>query len=169
VLHFGNVAPDSIGLLQRVLLATDGTLTDVLEAAHLEPVGIRKLASVIEPAPARHEALDLPAGDRIMHRRVRLIGERTGRTYAYAESDLAIDRLPSAFRDALLTSDTPMGRLWLEHRLETLKEMLSAARLPMGALAVHFSGDPGGDLLSRSYRLVHGGQPLMVITEYFPG
>ncbi len=61
-----------------------------------------------------------------------------------------------------------MGRLWIEHRIETLKELLSTARGPMGELASHFAGEPSDDLLSRSYRLMSGGRPLMAITEYFP-
>jgi chorismate-pyruvate lyase len=168
MLNLGEIPPSSIALLQRVLLATDGTLTDVLEAAHLEPVGIRKLSSSIERVATPPAVLEVEPGDRLMHRRVLLVGEQSGRVYAYAESVLAIDRLPPTFRDALLTTDTPMGRLWLAHRMETLKEMLSATRMPIGPLAAHFPEIADGDLLSRAYRLICGGRPLMVITEYFP-
>lgn len=168
LLQFEGFDAKSLGLLQRIFLVSDGTLTDTLEAAFLEPVGIVKLSEVIEPARERIEPLDLEPGARVMHRRVLLFGENTKRNYVYAESHLAVDRLPPAFHQELLASDKPMGRLWWEHRLETWKDLLSVSKIPMGDLARHFPDDPPGDLLLRTYRMLSGGRPLMLLSEYFP-
>jgi chorismate-pyruvate lyase len=174
LLQLEDFDPHSLGLLQRIFLVSDGTLTDTLEAAFLEPVGIVKLAGGTAPATQRIDALNLEPGESVMDRRVLLYGENTKRNYVYAESQLAVDRLPEPFRRELIESDKPLGRLWWEHRLETWKELLTVARRPMGDLARHFP-EPGAPpdrgerlILSRSYRLVSGGLPLMVITEYFP-
>ena len=41
--QFGDFDASSLDLLQRVLLVSDGTLTDTLEAAFLEPISLRKI------------------------------------------------------------------------------------------------------------------------------
>ena len=53
LLQLEDFDPHSLGLLQRIFLVSDGTLTDTLEAAFLEPVGIVKLAAETarEPVP----------------------------------------------------------------------------------------------------------------------
>jgi chorismate-pyruvate lyase len=160
--------PATVGLLQRLFLITDGTLTDLVEAAFLEPVALRKVSIHIEPAPARIQDLDIDTGQLVMTRKILIFGETTDRNYVYAESLLALDRLPPAFRDDLVQSDKPMGRLWSEHKIETRKELLSMHRQPIGGLSQYFLDNAQGDLLTRTYRLVSHGVPLMLISEYFP-
>ncbi|MEZ5399252.1 MAG: chorismate pyruvate-lyase family protein [Bryobacteraceae bacterium] len=154
-------------MAQRVLLVTDGTLTDTVEALYGEPIGLRKVALGITPASGGPDPLQAPAGSPIMHRKIVLYGEETGRNYVYAESALALDRLPPAFRDGLLNTDTPIGRLWTEFRVETWKELLTAAAIPAGPISRFFPDAPG-DLLTRTYRMISRDEPLMVISEYFP-
>ncbi len=158
----------SVGLLQRLFLVTDGTLTDLVEAAFLEPVALRKVSIEIAPAAVAIPEIEIVPGDLIMTRKVLTHGETSGANYVYAESLVALDRLPAAFRTALLESDTPMGRLWSEHRLETWKELLHMHRLPASQLPPYFETAADSYLLSRTYRMVSGGSPLMLLTEYFP-
>jgi chorismate-pyruvate lyase len=165
--QFDGFDPSSLGLLQRILLVTDGTLTDALEAAFLEPIGLRKIELNILTAPAPVEELDLPAGAPLLQRKILLYGENTGRSYVYAESQLALDRLPPRFREELMHSDTPMGRLWSEHKMETWKELLTVAQYPMDKLAPYL-GTTSAHCLMRRYRLISGGRPLMIIEEHFP-
>jgi len=68
----------------------------------------------------------------------------------------------------LLESDAPMGRLWSDHRLETWKELLRVHRVAANGLSVFFKPHATSGLLTRTYRLVSGGRPLMLISEYFP-
>ena len=165
--QFDGFDASSLDLLQRILIVTDGTLTDTLEAAFLEPIGLRKIELNILTAPEPVEELDLPAGAQLLQRKILLYGENTRRTYVYAESQLALDRLPPRFREELMHSDTPMGRLWSEHKMETWKELLTVARHPMEKLAPYL-GTVSAYCLMRRYRLISGGRPLMIIEEHFP-
>jgi chorismate-pyruvate lyase len=165
--QLGNFDAGSLDMLQRILLISDGTLTDTLEAAFLEPIALQKVALDIGPAPRPVVELDLAAGENVMERKIFLRGESSGRAYVYAESVLVLDRLPPRFREELVESDMPMGRLWSEHKLETWKELLDIGRHPMGPMAACF-GVQGTDCLVRRYRVISGGRPLMSIAEHFP-
>ena len=160
--------PTSLDPLQRILLVTDGTLTDTLEAAFLEPIGLRKIALDIVAAAEARADLDVARGEPLLERTIVLYGETTGRPYVYAESLLALDRLPPRFRDELTSSDTPMGRLWSEYKMETWKELLHVTRHPAADRAAHLAMAADDECLVRRYRLISGGRPLMLIEEQFP-
>lgn len=156
----------SLTPLQRMLLACDGTLTDMVEAAFGEPIRLIKIAVETGPAAEAVLELDLDAGGLVMRRQILLQGESTGVNYVYAESLIAVDTLPSALRDALLHSDAPLGRLWVQHRLETRKEILRVWRISGEAPRFGPAGAQGQ--LARSYRVFSSGRPIMLISEYFP-
>jgi chorismate-pyruvate lyase len=157
-----------VALLQRILLTTDGTLTDTLEAAFLEKIDLVRLEISVSQAPAAVPDLELGAGAAVMERKILLRGKRSGVNYVYAESLLALDRLDSVFRDQVVHSDMPLGRLWQEHRVETWKQRLEIFRRPAAGLAGHFGIDPEVEILARSYRVFNNRQPIIRITEYFP-
>jgi chorismate-pyruvate lyase len=158
----------TLDVLQRVLLISDGTLTEALAAAFLEPISVVKIAHQIRPVREPVDELKAEAGASVLARSILLRGERSGRNYVYAESLIALDRLPAPFRQQLENSNAPIGRLWMEHRLETRKEMLRAFRRPAAELAAHLGLAAEDELLVRSYRVFSGGAPIMVITEHFP-
>lgn len=126
----------TLSLLHRILVTTDGTLTDMLAAAFLEPIQLVKLAVTIERSAERVRSLDVVAGSTVMHRRIVLRGERSHMNYVYAETQIAADRLAPGFRDDLLAGNTPLGQLWLKHRLETWKERPRVRRRSAGELPV---------------------------------
>ena len=152
--------------LQRMLLACDGTLTDMVEAAFGEPIRLIKIAVETMLSSEAVPDLDLKAGSLAMRRQILLQGESTGVNYVYAESLIAVDALPPALRDALLHSDAPLGRLWVQHQLETRKEILRLWRMPGEAPRFGPAGAQGQ--LARSYRVFSSGRPIMLISEYFP-
>lgn len=158
----------SLGLLQRILLISDGTLTDIVEAAFQEPIDLIKLN--LDIAPALHPVieLDIDAGAPIMRREILLRGASTGANYVYAKSLIALDALPPKLREDLVSTDRPLGRLWVEHKLETRKEILKVWRVAASAMHAHFGGPHRGELLARSYRVFSGARPIMLISEYFP-
>ncbi|MBL8173179.1 MAG: DUF98 domain-containing protein [Bryobacterales bacterium] len=157
-----------LNLLQRLLLVNDGTLTDAVEMAFLEPIALEKLALEITTGADAPEAIQAPASAPIMERRILLKGEQTRQPYVYAESWIVLDRLPESMRRQLIDSTAPIGRLWTEHQLETRKEILRFWRQPAAALAPHFHLPPSAELLARSYRVFLQAQPIMLIAEYFP-
>jgi chorismate-pyruvate lyase len=163
-----SVNVNQFALLQRILLTTDGTLTDTIEVAFLEKIDLVRLAILVSQATVSVPELDLEKGATLMERKILLRGRRSGVNYVYAESVLAVDRLDSLFRDQLVNSDMPLGRLWLEHRLETWKERLEIVRRPAAELSVHFGIDPQVEILGRTYRVFNNRRPIMTITEYFP-
>jgi chorismate-pyruvate lyase len=152
--------------VQRVLLITDGTLTGILEAVFLEPIRLVKLGQRTVAAGVPHALLEPLAGEEILERRVLLQGARTGRNYVHADSQVAIERLAPAFRRDLMESELPLGRLWIQHRLETFKELLDAGYDPEpgAAVARWFAG---AAVLRRTYRVFTHHRPLIVITERF--
>ncbi len=166
--QFGDFDASSLDPLQRILLISDGTLTDTLEAAFLEPIELRKLAIKSGPARMDFPELGIAQGEPLMERTILLCGETSGRTYVRAESQLALERLPPRFQEELVESNLPMGRLWSEHRLETWKELLTVSRHRMGEMAADFGCAPETECLARRYLVISGGRPLMLIAEHFP-
>lgn len=160
----------SLDPLQRVLLVTDGTLTEILEATFLERIQLIKVVQQVIVLAASHAQLD-PDPDQeegLIERKVLLRGEESGTNYAYAESLIAVDRLGSSFRDELLESNTPLGRLWLKYKLETFKELQVVRCESAGQLSCYFECAAASRLLVRTYRVFSASKPVMVITEHFP-
>ena len=81
---------------------------------------------------------------------------------------ISLDKLDPDLRGDLIETDNPIGRLWVQYKLETRKEILKIWRLPAGRLSRHFGHAGSAGLLARTYRVISGGRPVMVITEYFP-
>ncbi len=158
----------SLEPLQRVLLVTDGTLTEILEAAFLERIELVKLAQQTRLAKGTEPLIEATPGETLIDRRILLRGRESGQNYAYAESLIAIDRLGASFGQELLESNVPLGRLWLEHRMETFREILTVCRQSAGELSRHFGCTPASPVLARTQRVLVAKRPAMVITEYFP-
>jgi chorismate-pyruvate lyase len=158
----------SLGLLQRILVTTDGTVTEALAAAFLEPVELVKLAVTVVPAREPFPALELERGSSLMQRRIVLRGKNSGTSYAYAEVSIAADRLPSSFREELLEGRVPLGQLWISHRLETFKERPCARQRVAGPLARHLGIHAEDILIERTYRTFTSGHPVFLVTEFFP-
>ncbi len=82
-----------LGSLQRVLLVTDGTLTEILEAYFAERIVLVKVAQQVIPATASHALLNPIVGETLIERKILLQGTRSRSNYVYAESLVAVDRL----------------------------------------------------------------------------
>lgn len=158
----------SLSLVPRILFATDGTLTDMLEVIFLEPIGLTKLSCTLSNTSLSMPDLELASGGAIMQRRVLLFGRRTGRNYVYAESVVAADRVHPGILRAMTESDRPIGRLWSEFRHETYKEPIRMMTTSECAGAGYFFPSERQRLLMRSYRVIEKRQPIMVISEYVP-
>ncbi len=158
----------SLSPLHRILLITDGTLTEILEAHFLEHVQLIKLSQHVVTATASHAQFEPDEKEKFLERKVLLRGSNSGNTYVYAESMIAMERLNPRLYDQLLNSNTPLGRLWLEHKLETFKELTEIKCQPANDLSQHFGCAASSPLLSRTYRVVTNAKPVMIISEYFP-
>jgi len=159
---------DRLDLLHRVLVTTDGTVTDMLAAAFLEPIDLVKLGVTVSPSTEPVPALELPAGAMLMRRSVNLRGSSSGTPYAHAEVLIAADRLAPDFRRDLVEGRFALGQLWLSHRLETWKERPRVRQRPAGPVAIHLGVTDDQPIIERVYRTFTGGQPVFLVTEYFP-
>ena len=154
--------------VQHVLLVTDGTVTNVLEAYAGEAITVVKLRQTIEPAGRSVSDLEVHQSDSVMRREVLLRGTESGRTFVHALSQIVPERLDPAIRRGLLESSKPIGRLIEEKHLETFREILSVQREQAGARGIHFGLGHTAPVTSRTYRIIAGGRPIMLITETFP-
>lgn len=158
-----------LSLFQKVLLTTDGTVTQLLELYTGQSVRVNKLAHAVVHGEASG-LLMTADNDALLKRSILLCtGEVTApRNLLYAESLFVISRLPATMQRQLQESDRPIGLLWREHRMETYREIVTCRREPCGFLATHFSLNGDMPLLARSYLIYHQHKPLGVITEKFP-
>jgi len=162
--------------LLRVLLTTDGTVTEVLSAFFGEPVGIRGLGQGYRAYEgSRNLELDAELGTRMLDRSVALYGLESGTVYTAAFSRIIPSGLPMGLQEALLAGNEPLGKLLLDYRLETFKEMVDCGRCPAGDAPQLGDKCPpaleipaASSVVWRTYRVVSQGKPVMSITEIFP-
>lgn len=167
-LESSSINPSVLSTFQKIILTTDGTLTELLEIYLHEKLKIIKLGEEIFPAEEDIAALEIKTGHEIMRRRILLRGKISHSNWIYAESLIVPDRLDEVFRERLINSQEPMGRLWLERRIETFKEIIDTEKQIAGNLSQYFQLKPEEKLLSRTYRVFSNQQVIMMITEKFP-
>ncbi|HYU81135.1 MAG TPA: chorismate pyruvate-lyase family protein [Candidatus Polarisedimenticolia bacterium] len=170
----GPRAPKTTGGLRdldpmaRVLATTDGTVTEILEAWADEPIEIGYLDQELAELGGPIDALEIGPPFSVLRREIVLRGARTGEALLHAESLIAIDRLPRSIVDGLLLHRTPIGRLLRASRLETYREILQLEMEAAGLFAGRLGRPPDELLVSRTYRVIAGGLPVMLIHERFP-
>jgi len=154
--------------LQRILLVTDGTVTEILEAYTGESMRLVKLLEEVKTLDAPLAALQAEAGDEVSRRQILLQGKMSLTNFIYAESYIAINRLDETLRNGLLKSKKPIGLLIQEQKMETFREIVGCGRELVGPLAPYFELDPSDGMIWRTYLINHKAQPIMQITEKFP-
>ena len=155
-------ADESLSTLQKVLLTTDGTVTQLLEIYTKEKISVQKLDhALIQGAPA---SLGVSATEPVLSRRILLRGAT--RPYMYAHSWLVPSRMPQGMQEAILKTDTPIGQLWKAARLETYREIIDFRHGEDAEVGALFGVD--GPFLSRTYLIHSDGAPMGLIVEKFP-
>lgn len=153
---------------QRALLSIDGTVTKFIEAYMLEPVESILLAQQTQLLSEEHHWLELPAGSEVIARQVLLRGRYSATVYAYAISLLATQRLAPTLLGDLAAEPAGIGRVLLNSHMETRREILWYGREQLPELPEAIAHYTGNEFLSRTYRIVANGQPMMLINEKFP-
>lgn len=156
------------GLLQRILLTTDGSVGRILENYAGEAIVAVKLDQTSSPDGEQCHPLELTADDERLTRCVVLRGSASGRVLLHAETLIAVARLHPLVRTGLLSTSEPIGRLLTLARLETFRDILSSGVAPAGDAGKHFGIAEEEDVFVRTYRIIAGGRPIMLITEKFP-
>jgi len=166
--NWGDVVPAHLTPLMRALLVIDGTVTKILEAYFLESVDVRRLHQSVDILEQSDRWLGAEVGESTVNRAVMLVGSQSGRMYTYAESRIVVNRLSGRMQSRLDDELFGLGRILLDSNVENRRECLwygqeKPASIP-GPVAEH--GD--AEFVSRTYRIIVGGRPLMSITERFP-
>jgi chorismate-pyruvate lyase len=158
----GAVADDTaLSPVQKALLVTDGTVTQLLEVLAGEKIRVQKLGqSLVRGGPA---SLAVGNDEPVISRRILLRGDR--RVYLHAESWLVPARMPADMQEALIHTDMPIGQLWKAARLETFREIVDFRRESNPEIGKVLGGD--AQILSRSYLVFTGGRPMSLVIEHF--
>ncbi|MCU0630940.1 MAG: chorismate pyruvate-lyase family protein, partial [Methanoregulaceae archaeon] len=156
--------------VQKILLGTDGSVTQLLEAITGKQVMITtRLQEIIPATPDVAQMLEIMAGSPVNHRVVEIKNVGSGEVLIYAISYTPLNQLPEKFLNDLLRADIPIGKIITQHRIEARREILTVDVRPASGetteLFKMFRNEP---LLSREYQIIHGGRPLIVIQEQFP-
>ncbi len=168
-LNRSHIDPSALSTFQRILLTTDGTVTDMLESYFSEQIQLIKLSETLKPIAQDIPVMQLKKGTEVIDREILLRGRISRKNYIYAESIVVIERLDEDFRNELLKTKTPIGKLWLEHRIESFKEIVDSGKEPAPEkLAHYFRIEPNINLLFRTYCVLTNRQATMMITEKFP-
>jgi len=153
---------------QRILLTTDGTVTEILEAQFWETINLIKLFQEQRISDIDIPYLDIPSGTAILIRKILLQGGDSKTNYIYAESILVPEHLEPSLQDGLINTDKPLGRLMIEAKTETFREILACKKEKAEELADYFDQTVESLLISRTYRVFADQKPIMLITEKFP-
>ena len=153
---------------QRALVSIDGTVTKFIEAYTLEPVESLLLHQQTQQLPTAHPWLELATHSEVIARQVLLRGRYSATVYAYAVSLLAPTRLPPHLLHDLAKEPAGLGRVLLNSQIENRREILWYGRETIADLPADIARYTGHEFISRTYRILAGGQPLMLINEKFP-
>ncbi len=156
--------------MQKVLIGTDGSVTNLLEMATGHSVSITtRVQDIVAADTEAAAALAIEPGDEVNHRIVELKDSVTGNVLIYAVSRTPLRRLAPEFRQDLMRADIPIGRILSRHRIESRREITDARVVQAGTdLARTFNIHRCESMLLRKYRIIHRGEPLIAIEEIFP-
>jgi chorismate-pyruvate lyase len=134
-------------------------VTKALEAYFWEPVAVDTLEQRFETAEAAVPWIEVHPGDRCLVRDARLRGVHSGRAFAEALSLIRTESIPPDFRRRLIDREIGIGALIRDSGLESYREVLD--------VGLDRQGDAGACVF-RTYRIIIGGHPVILITERFP-
>lgn len=166
--HLDEISLRALTPFQRALLVADGTVTRLIESYKLEPVEVVALGQSEERIVAPHRWLAAESGTVTLAQRALLRGKHSGRVYAHSSSLIVPARLPPRLLEQLGPSGAITEPALVSTMLETRREVLW--------YGLERAGGDDGDaqqpsdpiMLSRTYRVIAGGCPVMLVSEQFP-
>lgn len=166
-INFARLTP-----FQRGLIVTDGTVTQFIEAYTFAPVEVVLLRQEKHPLSSDHEWLQLAAGEEVISRQVTLQTHRetesSSMLHTYADSLIALKRLPKSILEGLEFNKQGLGRLLQHSGLETRRELLWCGIETLTDLPIAIVHLEGETFISRAYLVYADQKPLMLINEKFP-
>lgn len=154
----------SLSPSQRALLGGDGSLTLLMGALLGKDVKVALTEQQVTQLKRADEAVMLKRGAKVIRRNVRLYVE-PDRNLVFASSVIAFERLYTSLAEDLLAGRETIGLLLRKHRLETFRELVDWGSVSTPDDALGFFRR--SEMFYRSYRIINGTQPIMLVTEYF--
>lgn len=162
-----NLETDEIKLnnTQKILLATDGSVTTILDVLHGE-ISIKTLKQEFQKADSKiAKLLNIDKGE-LVNYRVVVMGKNKV-PLIYAKSYIPIKRLSSEFKEDLISADIPIGRILRKYNIESRREIQNV-EIKEGNSDLKNIFNTNLDFLSRNYNIIHKDEILIWIEEIFP-
>ncbi|WP_049923681.1 chorismate--pyruvate lyase family protein [Halopiger djelfimassiliensis] len=140
--------------IERLFLATDGTVTDMLESLTRREVSIA--------------ILDREVSEDRLYRTVALECEPERTPLVWARSTVQLPPLEDSIAEALVAGDVGIGDVLRNECAETRRELVELTARSEGDEFPSFVESDAKSLLERTYRIHAAGTHVMTITEYFP-
>lgn len=166
-MELGKIDLNMLNIFQRIILATNCTLTRVLEAAFLDKIYLEKINEKVMTWQGEYKALELKGGEQVLEREVLLRGKKDI-NYLYAKSFIVLERLNEEFRNELLNTKTSIGHIWTKHKTELYKVFTNFSIESAGELYKFFDIEPDDIIFKRTYVVYNEGKPIDIIMENFP-
>jgi len=153
----------AVDVLVGALADPQKTVTEVLEDLVQEPVTAQKLDQV-ETAAADGNRLAVEPGHALTRRVTLLRGERSSRSYLFADTLIVTSRLPPETWRRLAEGNDPIGRVIVEDGLPMTRVGVTPEGRPLVSRSLGVTGE---FIYARRYRLDIRYEPVMDITEWF--
>lgn len=152
--------------IHRILLTTDGSITAIIEAYTQKSVEVETVEQKVVFANVEiAKTLKISEGEEVNYRVVYLkVGSEI---YAKAISYTPLKRLENSFKEDLMRADIPIGRILKKHNIEARREINWGKVIADKEISKEL-GVNRPMILVRNYNIIHKGEILMNITEFFP-
>jgi beta-ribofuranosylaminobenzene 5'-phosphate synthase len=153
--------------VQKILLTTDGSITQIFEALTGEEVSVETLLQKVIPASGEiSKLLNISSSEDVNYRVVNLKNSKG--VLVHATSYAPLKRIPSEFKEKITKADIPIGKIMKELKIEARREIVSCSVAAADEkLAGLFDVPEGSNLLKRNYNIIHKNEVLLNITEIF--
>ena len=153
--------------IHKILLHTDGSITRILEAISNKEVVVETVRQEIIKADKEiAKLLSLDEGEEVNYRIVNLKVDDD--VLVHAISYTPLKRLEREFREDLMKADIPIGKIMKKHKIEARREINWTKIERANEMSKIFEIGKNDILLIRNYNIIHKGEILINITEYFP-
>lgn len=163
-----SVCMGDLDVIPRILFATDGSITHILEAYAGEPVDLVRLSSSIVEDTSAWRKLGVGDDERALERLYLVQGRQSRRVFVHAVSVVLLDRLPEPVAQDLMASGASLLKLLTAHRIGTFRETVSDWQGQDEHIAGCLGMDGSEALVGRTYHIVMGGRLVAWVTETFP-
>ena len=168
ILSAKGMAYFDLPMCARLLLVTDGTVTELLEALTGEPLRLG-LKKQVADRTENHPAMALPDGhSACLYRQITLRGEKTGQDWLYAESVILQQKLRPDARRMLEQQKIPLGVILNKQLADNHREIVDCGYRDNAVAADHLGLERDHPFLYRVYRVLVKTSPIAIITEWFP-